>query len=454
MAIGSTAAAIIGGVGSVAGGLLGASGSKSAANTAAAAADRAAELQYKAAENVRADLAPYNQAGQAATNRLMSLFGLAPTAAPAATAPAAAAPAATTVAPFSAPSSPDATRPLAYGEQQGDLPAGYRYIPPSWTSDESGQTYNPGMIVDGNGNYVSQGENLPLARQEAQFRGVDIPVANAQPAPQPAPAQPGPMVNAGALPGPDSAVTPYAAPNGGVFDPQGGAIFYRDPNFTQFSQFLDNTQFNLTPEQLAQTPGYQFVLDQGTRALNNSAAARGGLMSGRAVKEGIKFATGLADNTYMNQAQVFGQNYARASDQFSQNYARASDQFANNFARDAQMFGDNYNRQQNLFGTNLNTSIALNDQYYNRNISPLFDLAKMGAAAGAQTGQAATDSAKAAGGFINTGGATQAAAEWAGTKSMVNAFNQGGNNLLYSMGRGWLQPDQSGAVDTGTWDQY
>jgi hypothetical protein len=51
-------------------------------------------------------------------------------------------------------------------------------------------------------------------------------------------------------------------------------------------------------EQLQQTPGYQFRLDQGQQALERSLAARGGLMSGRALQETQRLGQGLADQTY------------------------------------------------------------------------------------------------------------------------------------------------------------
>ena len=47
-------------------------------------------------------------------------------------------------------------------------------------------------------------------------------------------------------------------------------------------------------------PGYQFQLDQGTQALDRSAAARGGLFSGRAAKELQQFGQGLGDQTYQS----------------------------------------------------------------------------------------------------------------------------------------------------------
>jgi len=45
-------------------------------------------------------------------------------------------------------------------------------------------------------------------------------------------------------------------------------------------------------------PGYQFTLQQGQNAVNNSAAARGGLLSGSAAKGLTNYTTGLANQTY------------------------------------------------------------------------------------------------------------------------------------------------------------
>lgn len=53
-----------------------------------------------------------------------------------------------------------------------------------------------------------------------------------------------------------------------------------------------------TAQSLENTPGYQFQLQQGTQALNQSLGAQGDLFSGAALKEGQQFATGLADSTY------------------------------------------------------------------------------------------------------------------------------------------------------------
>lgn len=52
---------------------------------------------------------------------------------------------------------------------------------------------------------------------------------------------------------------------------------------------------------LEQTPGYQFALKQGLRAVQNSATARGLGNSGAAMKGAADYATGLASGTYQQQ---------------------------------------------------------------------------------------------------------------------------------------------------------
>lgn len=56
--------------------------------------------------------------------------------------------------------------------------------------------------------------------------------------------------------------------------------------------------FQFTPGDLTQDPGYQFNLEEGNRALDRSQLARGGYFSGEALREAQKFGQGLADNTY------------------------------------------------------------------------------------------------------------------------------------------------------------
>ena len=52
------------------------------------------------------------------------------------------------------------------------------------------------------------------------------------------------------------------------------------------------------PGEFEADPGYQFRLEQGNRALDSGSAARGGALSGRAVKEAARFNQGLASQEY------------------------------------------------------------------------------------------------------------------------------------------------------------
>lgn len=57
-------------------------------------------------------------------------------------------------------------------------------------------------------------------------------------------------------------------------------------------------KFSFTPEQFQNTPGFQFELEQGQRALQRSAAARGNAVSGSAQKALLGFSQGLASTRY------------------------------------------------------------------------------------------------------------------------------------------------------------
>ena len=55
---------------------------------------------------------------------------------------------------------------------------------------------------------------------------------------------------------------------------------------------------NFTGADLASSPGYQFGLSEGNRGLTNSAAARGGLLSGAALKASTKYAQDYASTKF------------------------------------------------------------------------------------------------------------------------------------------------------------
>jgi hypothetical protein len=65
-------------------------------------------------------------------------------------------------------------------------------------------------------------------------------------------------------------------------------------------------------------PGYQFQLQQGQQALQNSQAAQNGVLSGAALKDLLNFNQGMASNAYQNA-------YTRFADQRDSTYKRLAD---------------------------------------------------------------------------------------------------------------------------------
>jgi hypothetical protein len=68
------------------------------------------------------------------------------------------------------------------------------------------------------------------------------------------------------------------------------------------------------------TPGYQFTLNQGLKATQSSAAARGLGTSGAALKGASTYATGLADSTYNDVYNRALSAYNANKDTFNTNY--------------------------------------------------------------------------------------------------------------------------------------
>ena len=130
-------------------------------------------------------------------------------------------------------------------------------------------------------------------------------------------------------------------------------------------------------------PGYAFRLSEGQKALDRQAAARGGLISGGALKA----------------AQRYGQEMG------------------------SQEFGNAYNRAL----TSYNTDVSSENQLYNRQAA----LAGIGQTATGQVAQAGQNYANTAGNLMTGGAAAQAA----GQVGMANAITGGlGTYLNYSQG--------------------
>ena len=81
-------------------------------------------------------------------------------------------------------------------------------------------------------------------------------------------------------------------------------------------------------------PGYQFSFDEGTRAVQGSAAAKGGLLSGGAMRALTRYGTGLADQQYGSYLDRFkgladtGLNAAAQTGSFGAQSAGRQGQYA------------------------------------------------------------------------------------------------------------------------------
>lgn len=92
---------------------------------------------------------------------------------------------------------------------------------------------------------------------------------------------------------------------------------FREEGLAAFRQLGEMNQpggyfqqdFEFGMEDFEADPGYQFRLAEGTKAIERGAAARGGLVSGRALKDLQRFGQGLASEEY-------GRAYGRAAGEF------------------------------------------------------------------------------------------------------------------------------------------
>lgn len=141
--------------------------------------------------------------------------------------------------------------------------------------------------------------------------------------------------------------------------------------------------FSFTNQEMYQDPGYAFRLSEGQKALDRSAAARGGLISGGALKAAGRYGQDMASQEYQNA----------------------------------------YNRAL----TGYNTGVASENQLYNRQAN----LAGIGQTATNLVGQAGQNYANNAGNMITGAGAANAA----GQVGVANAITGGlGTYLNYSQG--------------------
>lgn len=140
------------------------------------------------------------------------------------------------------------------------------------------------------------------------------------------------------------------------------------------------------PSDLYTDPSYKWRLEQGTQALNSSAAARGMLGSGQNLKDVTNYAQGAASQEYQN-----------AFDRFNVNQTNL------------------YNRISALAGMGQNTAVGMGAQ---------------GTAAAAQMGQNTMSGASAAGNYLTSGASASAAGQIGSANAISGAINGGVGNWM------------------------
>jgi hypothetical protein len=164
-----------------------------------------------------------------------------------------------------------------------------------------------------------------------------------------------------------------------------------------------------TGAQAAQTPGYQFALQQGQNAIQIGAAARGGLLSTGAAKTLDQYSQGLASQTYAD-------TYNRALTEYQQNYNIFQGNQTNMFNRLAAVSGIGQTAASTLGGQS-NQASAIG--------------AGIAGTMGGQVGQS----------IQNAGAATAS-----GYAALGNAFGGAGSNISqYALIQQMLQQQQQAA---------
>ena len=128
---------------------------------------------------------------------------------------------------------------------------------------------------------------------------------------------------------------------GNLNQPYGMAQYKKDPGYTPMVNDLKSLQA---------TPGYKFQLEQGLQSVNNSAAARGSLLSGKAIKEIDRYSQGVASQGYQSAWDRAQQAYQSAFNRNQSNTQQRYNQLSGTTA-----IGFNAANQQ---GNNTNNAYA------------------------------------------------------------------------------------------------
>ena len=214
---------------------------------------------------------------------------------------------------------------LTFGEELNQaLNSGWRPI------DSAGNTFEMRQV---NGGWVAATDQgwQPLNRvmggdwqdgQEAALKQATTSVGGAAPAlptiqssTSPGPSGTPGVTNSMNIPGTENGFGSLAQ---GWDTPFTGESVYQSKQYDK--TFDPGAKFSYTAEDLLKDPGYKFRMEEGQKALERSAAAKGGLFSGGLLKDIANYSQGLA-------SQEFNQGYNRAENTANTEYNKNLGQF-------------------------------------------------------------------------------------------------------------------------------
>ena len=166
--------------------------------------------------------------------------------------------------------------------------------------------------------------------------------------------------------------TLYTADGNTVSDPSSVTWASGYGQYTTTGTGTSGTSTKSATDTLRKTPGYQWQLEQGTGALEKSAAARGKLFSGGQQEALLKYSQGLADttyNTYLNNLYNLvgsGQNAAAQTGALGSQTAKNVGEYSM-YGGDATASGlySAYNASQSAYGDLAKTGGYLSRLYNN-----------------------------------------------------------------------------------------
>lgn len=204
--------------------------------------------------------------------------------------------------------------------------------------------------------------------------------------------------------------------------PGAGEPFQREP--FEFDKF-----------KFKKEPGYNFRLSEGLKAVENSAAARGTLKSGRTMKELERYGQGFASNEFNNAYGRYFQDTTRDFNKHAWEQGFDSGEYQNAFNRFTTEQNNQYNRTAAVAGIGQTTANTL---------------ANANAAAGGQIG----NSYMAGGNAMASGYMGGANAINSGVNSGINAYYQ--NQFMNRMPWGNPPPGSGGTSSyyTPSWQDW